>query len=68
MIKGVHRNGLIELTTPVDWPVGCPVRVTLYSSSPLGNGEWLDEATWQDTPENREWLIAEWEALEPPTE
>lgn len=68
MIKGIYKNGHVELTAPVDWPEGCPVKVTLDSSSPIGNNEWLDEATGEDTPENREWLIAEWDALEPPTD
>lgn len=68
MIKGVYRNGHVELDTPVDWPEGCEVRVTPCDSAPIGYSDGLDEATWVDTPENREWLIAEWEALEPPTD
>ena len=66
--EGVYKNGRVELTAPVDLPEGCEVRITPCDSLPIGNGEGLDEAPWLDTPENRECLIAEWEALEPPIE
>jgi hypothetical protein len=40
----------------------------MSDSQPLAaDAEGLDESTWIDTPENRDWLVAEWESLEPPT-
>jgi hypothetical protein len=64
MIKGIYKNGHVELTAPVDWPEGCLVTVTLDCSSPIDLG--LDERTWVETPENRAALTANMKAYDPP--
>lgn len=55
-IKGVVKNGRIELATPPDWPEGCeviiePVRIP---TEKIG----LDESEWRDDAES----LADWDA------
>jgi hypothetical protein len=64
-IPGTYHNGQVSLDSSVQWPEGSRVNVTLTASPAEVEG--LDEEKWIDTPENRDWLVAEWEALEPPT-
>jgi hypothetical protein len=57
-IRGVYRNGKIEISTPVDWPEGCEVRVDAkpVATPPVKVG--IDESEWRDDPES----LADWKA------
>lgn len=55
-VKGIVRDGRIELNGPVDWPDGSEVLV-----EPLPNGTGrigLDESEWRDDPAS----LADWAA------
>ena len=66
-IPGIYHNGQVSLDGSVQWPDGSRVNVTLSTIPSLVEIEGLNEETWIDNPESRDWLVAEWEALEPPT-
>jgi hypothetical protein len=65
--SGTYENGQVKLDGCVHWPEGSKVEVTLSAQPPFAQAGGLDETTWIDTPEHRDWLVAQWEALEPPT-
>jgi len=54
-IKGVVRNGRIDLPTPPDWPEGCGVMI---EPLPAADSIGLDESEWRDDPAS----LADWEA------
>jgi len=62
-VKGVFRDGRIELTEPVDWPEGTEVSILLRPVQTERMG--IDESEWRDDPE----AMADWEvwarSLEP---
>ncbi|HUE71986.1 MAG TPA: hypothetical protein VMP01_13955 [Pirellulaceae bacterium] len=66
-IPGTYHNGQVSLDGSVQWPEGSRVNVTLFAVPAPAQFAGLDEETWIDTPESRDWLVAEWEALEPPS-
>src|SRR6266404_6570764 len=55
-IKGVVKNGRIELATPPDWPDGCEVIIEPLPGPTDKIG--LDESEWRDDPAS----LADWEA------
>jgi len=59
-IRGIYRNGKIEIATPVDWPDGSQVLI-----EPVEEIIGMREEDWSDTPE----AIAAWlqwyDSLEP---
>lgn len=61
-IKGVVKNGRIEIAIPPDWPEGMEVRI---GPLPATETDGLREEDWSDTPEG----IASWrkwyDSLEP---
>ena|SRR5688500_12567361 len=68
MIKGVYKNGRVELTTPVDWPEGYEVDVLPHRNNGDTSAEekWgMDESEWPTTPEGIESLIARMDSREP---
>ena len=68
MIKGVYKNGHVELTTPVDWPEGYEVDVLPHRANgdEPGKEKWgMDESEWPTTPEGIEALIARMDSREP---
>jgi hypothetical protein len=61
-IKGVVRNGRIEVTAPADWPEGCEVVIEPVSGEPaLG----MREEDWPTTPEGIAALLKRWDEHEP---
>jgi len=68
MIKGVYRNGHVELTKPVDWPEGYEVDVLPHQTNgdePPKEKWGMDESEWPTTPEGIEALIARMDSREP---
>jgi hypothetical protein len=68
MIKGVYRNGQVELAAPVDWPEGNEVDVSprQFNGGGAPKEKWgMDESEWPTTPEGIEALIARMDSREP---
>jgi hypothetical protein len=61
-IKGILKNGHIELKVPPEWPEGCEVVVEPLAmlNVPIG----LDESAWSNDPAS----LADWEAWLPTIE
>ncbi|HEV3143247.1 MAG TPA: hypothetical protein VGZ47_05110 [Gemmataceae bacterium] len=61
-VRGIYRNGKIEIITPVDWPDGCEVLAEPASpEDSLGIGE----EDWSDSPEAIEAWLKWYDSLEP---
>jgi hypothetical protein len=63
VVPGTIREGQVVLETPVDWPEGAKVEVTLVrvGRPPLG----MTEEEWPDTPEAIEQWLRWYDSLEP---
>lgn len=62
-MTGTIRNGHIELDEPADLPEG--TRVYVSEAEPEPDVEFINEADWPDTPENRAELVRRLHAIEP---
>lgn len=60
-ISGTYRDGRVDLASPVDWPDGLRVEITVPVEEHIG----LDEADWPTTDEGRAELVARFEAIGP---
>lgn len=61
-MTGTIRNGRIELDEPADLPEG--TRVYVSEAEPEPDAEFINEANWPDTPENRAELVRRIESFE----
>jgi hypothetical protein len=55
-IKGIVKQGRLELKVPSDWPDGTEVLIEPTTAGPLKVG--MDESEWRDDPES----LAEWDS------
>jgi hypothetical protein len=55
-VKGVVKNGRVEIAAPADWPEGCPVVIEPLPDVREKVG--IDESEWRDDPAS----LADWEA------
>jgi hypothetical protein len=56
VVKGVVRNGRVEIAAPADWPEGCAVVIEPLPGVREKIG--IDESEWRDDPAS----VADWEA------
>ncbi len=61
-IRGVYRNGKIEIAMPVDWPEGCEVFVEPAAEV---NSLGVREEDWSDSPESIDEWLRWYDSLEP---
>jgi hypothetical protein len=54
VVKGIAKNGRVEIATPADWPEGCLVVIEPLPDAREKIG--IDESEWRDDPAS----LADW--------
>jgi hypothetical protein len=61
-IKGVVKNGRIDVAAPADWPEGCEVVIEPVPTAPARG---MREEDWPTTAEGVAALLSRWDRHEP---